>query len=292
VTKNDEPQAATTEAAAPVETAAPETPAAQIDEGKPVEPEPVIKSKDGKHEIPYSVLQAERQRARTLEAQIAELSTKLASVQTEVAGGKQDTTPAIDEIIDPAALEQLREEAPVLAKTIDALIGTIGKLQADVTDSKRVAASVEADRQATQKTAVDEAIDAVPKLSHVKQNDVEAFNKIADIDAFLRSNPAYQGMNLVDRFNKAVSMFEAAEGPIELPQRARQPSQAEVKAKADAVVEKAKNDARPQTLTDLPGGAPPPKNDLETVENMTATSLTSKFMNMTPQQVEAFLARL
>lgn len=292
-TKNEPPQAAKDEDE-PAEQAAaqPEPEPAK----EPIEPVPeskqVIKSKDGKHEIPYAVLQAERERNRRLEAQIAELTAKQASVEAEASGGPKDETPAVHDIVDEATIAQLREDAPVLANVIDSLVGRITALQGEVAGAKKVAQTVEAERQVAQRTAVEEAIDAVPKLLHVKHNDVAAYNQIADIDAFLRSQPTYQGMSLNERFEKAVSMYEAVAGPIQLPTRAGQEEAVDAKAKADAAIERATEQARPQTLSDLPGGSPPPKNDLDVVQGMSAVALTNKLINMTPQQAEAFLARL
>ena len=292
-TTSEQPQAAKDEDEPAEQAAAQPEPEPAKEPIEPVtESKQVIKSKDGKHEIPYAVLQAERERNRRLEAQIAELSAKQAAVALEAAGGPKDESPPVHEIVDEATIEQLREDAPVLAKVIDSLTGRISALQEEVASARKVAQSVEAERQADKQTAVEEAIDAVPKLLHVKHNDVAAYNQIADIDVFLRSQPTYQGLSLTERFEKAVSMYEAVAGPIQLPNRAGQEDTVDAKAKADAAIERANQQARPQTLSDLPGGSPPPKNDLDVVQNMSAVALTNKLINMTPQQAEAFLARL
>ena len=60
------------------------TPAAATpEEGKKEEAEPVVLAKDGKNTIPFSVLEAERERARQLEQELAALKQATALVNQE-----------------------------------------------------------------------------------------------------------------------------------------------------------------------------------------------------------------
>ena len=264
-------------------------PEAKADEPEPdKEPEnAVIKTKDGKHEIPYAVLQRERERAKQLESQLAELNAKLANAAEAKETGTADLTRSVDEIISPDELAALKEDAPKLGEVFEKLIGKISTLEQsnqrfERSEQDRVAESVQA------------AIDANPKLSYVQATDQTAFNSIAEIDTWMRGQAQFKGLNLEDRFAKAVSMYEAAHGAIVLPDSASGKSEQttdEAKAKAEAAIEKAMAKAGPNTLTDIPGGQPPASNDIEAAQQMSAAELTRRFMDMTPDKMQEYLAK-
>lgn len=241
----------------------------------------VILTKDGKHQIPYSVLQRERERANTLEAQLRETIAKQASLEAQAKSGKPDEVADVPRL-SAEELADLESEAPTLAKAFKALYARIDTLES----SHRQVAEHQA--QAARST-VDEAIDAVPKLAFVKQNDVEAFNRIAKFDMELRVDPKWIGRPMQDRFAAAVRMYEAAYGEINAPTASGTVDPAK---EAQAVIDKAAATALPNTLTDIPGGQPPPKDALEAIGQKSAASLTEMFMGMSEEQINSYLARL
>lgn len=278
-------------AAAPevkVEEKEPEQPAKEPDP-EAVDPEKaVIKTKDGKHEIPYAVLQKARERESALESQLRDLNSQLAALQAQ-AQGSGERVEDVDPL-DAETMASLEEEAPTLARAFKGLQSEIARL-------KEANAQI-ATREATRtRDTVQEAIDAVPKLAHVQSSNVDTYNEIVEIDQILRANPKYQGVALQERFAKAVSMWEAANGPIALPGASATPAAPPVdpeaiKAKAEKVIEQAALAARPSTLSDLPGGQPPAASELEAVTGESAAALTQRFLSMTPQQITEYLARL
>ena len=47
----------------------------------------------------------------------------------------------------------------------------------------------------------------------------------------------------------------------------------------------------PNTLTDIPGGQPPAASDLEAAEQTSAAELTRRFMQMSPDKLQEYLAK-
>lgn len=274
-----------------------------------------VLTRDGKHRIPYSVLEAERARAQeasrqaeaaqqlaqqeaaqrqVLERQLAELTQKAQSVQAEAAGGKKDTTADLEQIIKPDELDAIREEAPELAAVFDRLIDTVKSAQAQVAQANERVTQIESERQQEvqqrHRTLVESAIGNNPKLVYTRAEKPEVFNAIVEVDDWVRQQPFARGMSLEDRFAKSVAMYEAAHGAIEVPGNAK-PGPKTVSDAAAAAIAKASAPV-PNTLSDLPGGELPPKSDAEVVGAMNATDLTAKMMEMTPDQIDKLLARL
>jgi hypothetical protein len=257
------------------------------EEGTPAEtPDAVIQARDGKNVIPFAVLQAERERARKLESQLADLNAKLANVQHANETGTTDSTPAVDEIISPDELAALKADAPELGKVFEKLVGKIKTLETTATQ-------VQQREQDDIRTRVQEAIDANPKLAYLQATDPEKWAVVTAIDDWAMQQPQFQSLSLSDRFAKSLAMYEAAHGVVQLPASAsgKETTTTDAQAKADAAIAKAMQGAAPNTLTDIPGGNPPPKNDLEAAESMSAAMLTEQFMHMDKGSMDKFLAK-
>jgi len=225
-------------------------------------------------------------KSKRLGDQLTELNAKLANVAAAAEKGTADPTKSVEDIISAEELATLKEEAPVLGATFEKLISRISTLE-------QTAHKVEVTEGQRELDAVQTAIDANPKLVFVQANDPEKFDAIAAIDTWAKDQPSFKGLSLGDRFTKVVAMYESAHGPIDLPASASgKPKESpDAKAKADAAIAKAMEDAAPNTLTDIPGGNPPPKNDLEAVAGMSAVALTDHFMKLDQKATEAFLAK-
>ena len=256
------------------------------------EPKPAgIQTRDGKHIIPFDVLQAERDRASRAEAQLAELTAKLATAQQAATTGVEDPSASVEDIIPADELETLKAEMPVLGATFEKLINEIKSLR---TTAQQTSNKVVADEQVETARRVQAAIDANPKLVYVQSAAPETFDAICKVDDWVRSQPWAQSLSLEDRFAKSIAMYESAQGAIAVPGSAAGKSGAptpDASAKAQAAIDKALAAAGPNTLTDLPGGNPPPANDIEQATNMSAAALTQHFMTMDQAGVEKFLAK-
>lgn len=274
-----------------------------------------IMTRDGKHQIPYSVLEAERRRANeasqrelaaqqlasqersrseALERQLAELSDKAKAVQEQAAGGKTDTTPGVESIISAEELEALRDDAPDLAAVFDRMKDAIVELQASATKSLETAERSqrelqdERNRRATEQ--VNEAIGNNPKLVYARAEKPEVFNAIVEVDDWVRQQPAFNGLPLGERFAKSVAMYEAAHGQINVPGHAK-PDTKTVSDAAAAAIAKASATV-PNTLSDLPGGSLPPKSEVDAIGSLNTVDLQQRLMDMDPGQIDKLLARL
>lgn len=260
-----------------------------------------VLSKDGKHLIPYEVLRAERERAARAELMVQDLAAKLQADRDAAENGQKSGTRSLDQIVDKDVLAQLREEAPQVADIIDNLVQANKAMDEQLRTIRPAVEESEREQRVQQVMTVEDAIAANPKLSHLRANDPAAYNDVATFDQVLRQQPRWKDEPLDKRFDAAVRMYEAAHGAIDLPGNkqatpttpAAQPKPADTaKRVAEAVAKAAESAAGPSTLSDIPGGSPAPVEQDDALSDMSSYALTQRFMDMTPEQIEAQLARL
>jgi len=267
-----------------------------------------VATKDGKHVIPYSVLQAERERAAAATEALKTANTKLAEleavakanlgVKTEPAAPNKANADDMSE----EDLAILKEDFPTVYKGIMSMRAQAAALEARL---KPVQESVEQDaaqRERTMAEQVQEGIDATPKLAHIKATSPEQFELAAQFDKALRTQPEWQGKSFADRFAKVVEMVEAVKGEIVVPGAAAKPAPAPAAKTPDQLKEEAKAIAAaaatstktgaPGSLSDFPSGKAAAADERERVETMTTADLSKMFAKMTPEQMDAYLSNL
>jgi hypothetical protein len=258
---------------------------------KEAKPEGVL-AKDGKNVIPYAVLEASRRREREATelavSQAAEIERLKQAEAGKTVRAEQDAAALTEE-----ELKTLEQDSPTLAKLLRAQQTEISGLK---TALKGVNERVEVQVEQTEseiKSEIQTAIDANPKMAawQVAQ-DQTLWNEAAKIDKLLRENPLYADVPFEKRFAKVVEMTEDAMGLRTQPAPAEAPKPDPAKVKAAAAAKLAKTPTTPRSLSDIPGGAPPAQDEREAVEGMSIVSLGEKFMHMTPEQRDAYLASL
>lgn len=292
---------------------------AQQPQGEPTpqgEAEPsnaTVLTRDGKHQIPYSVLESERQRANRaaqealaaqqlaqqersqrelIERQLAELTAR-ANAPTDAPkdGGKP-----VEDIISGDAIEAIREEAPELAAMFDQLVTKVRSLDADARASREAAErsqrELQEDRSRRAAEKVNEAIGNNPKLVYTRAEKPEVFNAIVEVDDWVRQQGWARDMTLDQRFAKSVAMYEAAHGQIDVPGHAKPEAPKQVSDAAAAAIAKASAAPVPNTLSDLPGGNLPPKSEAEAFGSLDAATMQARLMEMDPAQIDKLLARM
>lgn len=259
----------------------------------------VVQAKDGKHVIPYLVLQQERERAIRAEQMVRDLTAKLELDQAAAQQGKATKSLDLNEIVDEQLLEQLREEAPDVANRMDNLIALAKRLSDQVDAGRPAAEEAETARRELQVQAlvsVEDTIVSIPKLAHLRATAPAEFNEVAAIDTMLRAKPAWKDKPLEKRFGAALRMYEAENGEIELPDQAKAPpaqQPADQAARVASAVAKATAEASgPSTLSDIPGGQPAAASATDAMTALSGSALTDHFMNLSPDEIEAQLARL
>ena len=266
----------------------------------------VLKSKDGKHEIPYSVLQAERERARTAEQAVEQMRAQLEALKTQATTGtaaKPEASESTD--LSDEDMAQITNDFPAVGKLLKGMAAQVGQLTAQlqgVTQSEHNRRQAEAN---TASTSVQEAIDNSAHLSFWQQKDPAMFDVATKFDNQIKSDPRNKGLTLDQRFDRVVKAVEAVYGETELPaefQRAA-PTPAPAKtaapkvdakaiaAAAQKAIDDASNSSAVRTLSDIPGGIAGESDEVSQLGLMSASDLGNKFMSMPMEKMMAILAK-
>ena len=259
-----------------------------------------IATKDGKHVIPYSVLQSERTRAAQAERELQDARAQLAALQsaatdpkpTAKTGAPADTLEVSKE--DEERLALLEEDFPTVAAELKATRARVKELAAKLQPLQESTEEIAAQRAAQQAMTVQEAIDTVPKLAHIQSANPEAFELAQQFDNTLRARADWAGKPMTERFNKVIELVEASLGAIAIPGQPSPPAaqdQEALKAAAAAKVASAPK-AVPTSLSQFPAGEPVAVDETAAMEQMTSVQLAAKMARMTPDQLEAYFAKL
>ncbi len=295
------PAAAATPAPAPEQSS--ETPAAAPTAGETARPEGVA-TRDGKHVIPYAVLEQTREQLRAAERANADLQQQLAqAAQRADPNGSSELAQRAQ--ADPNSLTD--EELETLAADYPALVKPLQMLQrmreqmASLTNGTAAPAAATAAPSAPAPAAqpriqdeeFDLAIAANPLIGQWMGNPQgREWNRARALDRELSRDPAYANVPLAERFAKVQRMV-AAEFDVPLPNAAPSPSPAPAAAPTPAAAAKqqAAAPAVPQpkdttafpTLSDMGGTAPVSEEDQWTRE--TSTDLLAKAEQMSERDL-------
>ena len=277
------------------------------------EPAKVILSKDGKHQIPFDVLEQSRANEEAAIAAAKQLAAVVQALEGEIARGKAapegETKPPqvhpLREKLDAAraAAEKLGEEYPDLAPAQKALLESIttmgeslfGELrrQREITDRlEQHASQTVQERASAQKETAKDALSQVPALVVWQAKNPELFKLASTFDDTLKADKAWQGKPMAERFQKAVEMVVAVRGPSVLdgitPVQTQQGSKPkEAVATAQERIAAALGIA---SLSDLPGGTAVAQDAAGSLDQLSDSQLTEKLGGMTEQQILAFMA--
>lgn len=244
----------------------------------------VVKTRDEKHEIPYSVLEAERKKARELQRQLDEKNQQL-DAAIKANSEKALEKNAVDDSVDLKALADdfgIESDIYKMAVKQNELLKKIAQQDEAFKIASDREAKRHADEAGKQQQLVDEAIDSVPMLSNWKNNpDSEAlWSDAVAMDERLRSNPAYANVSMKDRFEKVVELVAQMNG-INLPAK---PLPKEV--------QKSNAEVLPNSLTEIIGGAAVDQSAIERDQRMSVIEMESAMETMSPEALEAYLAKI
>ena len=257
-----------------------------------------VQAKDGQHIIPYSVLERERDRASRAEQTAQALSEQLQKLQSGTATAATADANAVQFTDDDLA--QLDTDLPGVAKGIRAQRQMIEKLTAAVQTLQHGQESQQTNAEQQRRDEEEAAIAANENLTALRGAmgaDPKAqarWNRVVDTYQSLRQDPELFALDTASLINKAEQSVAAIYGPVAKAAPAAKPHEsqaADLKQAADAVL-KAQPGTIPTSLSDFPGGTPPAQNDMETLSNASPIQLGQKFMSMTPDQIESYLARV
>lgn len=280
---------------------------AETTPGSTAEPGKEVLAQDGKHTIPYSVLERERNRAVLAEATAAALAEEVKQLQA----GKKPDAESATEALSEEDLAQLDQDLPGVAKVIRAQMTMIEQLTGSV---KSIKAGQDVQERSAEQVRIDAeeaAIAANPELVALRTamaaNDPKAaarWNTVVDAYSALSNDPDLVGLPTADLINRAAQGVKTLYGGNLLPAGTASPQSpaaspaaptaAELQAKADAALAAAEKlgATAPRSLSDIPGGSAPAVDEAAALLDKSGPDLTAAFMAMTPEQIEAKLNRL
>ncbi len=271
----------------------------QVEQAAPEEETPEgIATKSGKGIIPYNVLATERERRQQAEQALQQMQQRLNDMTQQTAGARQE---ASEVQFSDEDLAQISEDFPAVGKLFNALQAKLSATEAQLQQIREIELQRAEAEEATQRRAVNEAMDDNPALLFWRDKEPGLFDEAVRIDAQLQTNPRFSHLTLSDRFAKVVNAMEAIYGPTELPAEYQtrpvaqtpakpQVSEKELAERAKEVVAKASSTGRPRTLSDMPGGVAPISDD-QKMESMNTSELADMFANKSPDEINALLAR-
>jgi hypothetical protein len=291
-----------------VEKPAAEAPKAEPGVEKPTAEAPKIEaptgvaSKDGKHVLPFEVLEGERSRRAEAERTLAEVSNQSAQLQAELdrlkAGGNANAATSVQ---SKAQLDALKESVqafvadhPVMGELFTKVLGTVENLQSQVDsyetrDRERVDAVRRSSAQTAQEQA-DAAAGANADLVLWQEKAPEAHALAAKLDMGLRQDPYWQKQGFAKRFAEAVrrTREEITDAPV--PTKAPETTQPQIPAKGAGV---APVQAEPKTISDLgPGGVLPATSAMESFVNLPVRDMQQRFAEMSDEAMLETLSRV
>jgi hypothetical protein len=283
---------------APAEPKAPDAPA---EPGAPVEPEAAeIQTADGKHTIPYDVLRAARDEARTAKAEADRLRQELETLRTP-APAQPPAEPAEAPNTLPgdvqAYVDKVRENwgddiAAQAERTYwleqHALYQqqVIEQLSQHIQAQKQAEQQTLEQRQRTEAEHIEDAIATSPKLSAwAKSEDPVWFDRAVELHAMLvKTDRTYASQSWQERMQQLPGRVEAVFGVVGAPT-----APAATQAKVKQVLE-----SPPVSLSEMSGGIPPERTEFQKLEDLEGNALTA-YMNklaQDPRKFEAYLRNI
>ncbi|NWA20335.1 hypothetical protein [Serratia liquefaciens] len=256
-----------------------------------------IATQDGKHVIPYAVLEAARaesrrnaegqQRANT-ELEQTKRQLQMLSQQVNNAGLIPAKLPEESQIT-PEQLAKIRNEFPDLSGVFETLVQKIDYLQ------KANPVAQPAPVESTGNPVTD-ALKATPELEGWQSADPDRFSLAVHLDEKLQADPAWKDKPLTERFSEVVKRTKAAYGEsVEAPQpsvavQTAQPTAEELQKLADDKLAAAKASvAIPTSPSDLGSPSTHQPTLLEQAAGADHQQLTAMFSGMSEAQIDALL---
>lgn len=269
-----------------------------------VDPEQAaIASKDGKHTIPYSVLEKARSTSSDYQSKVAQLQEELGQATTakqkaelfakqlEEAGITPDKLP--DELLsDPSALESLQDEMPgVAGQVIAALVKRLQQQPAQSEPSTtNEASNVESALQAEE----------MAELRGWETGDPDRWDMALIIDNKLKDDPAFSAMPLNARFAEVQRRVKTAFGdPVQesiqqelsKTDKGNQANQPPAEQEKQPLGQAPQQNIIPNSPSQLGGSSTDTTQAAhEALANQDPLALEQSLSGMSPEKVEEFLA--
>lgn len=236
----------------------------------------VVLSKDGKHTIPYEVLENQRKRAQALEAENQQLKAIAAERDKLQAAldknGIQLTAEEVEGKTDDE-LAELMEDFPAIGKVFSKYSNRINELEGRLAEK--------AQPETNAKNEVMTAFESIPELVSWKEGDQDRLDYAIARDAELMSDPIWQAKPVRERFQEAVRRTQSAFGD-----KVSQPAQQQKQQK-----QAAKPDGLPNSPSDLGTSVreTSTKGTPEYYASLSQSELQREMASMTPDAIDKLL---
>lgn len=259
--------------------------------------EPVVLTKDGQHTIPFSVLEAERERARQLEQEVQALkSVKTEQPAAQEATQTTDDKPA-DTAVDLSDLVRQRDEALYSGdsdKAHELSMKIIGIQNQEATNTALAAMEAREAKKTAQEKQRDEVSDALGRANALVEKypflnpDSQNANQVA-IDLVVAQRDALMRDGV--SFGEAIEQAVAKVAPLFVTVPTPNPGNTDVAAKAAEVIAKAQTQT-PTSLSQAPAGAVVHHDQGEAIRDSDGLSLLAKFDGKSADEIMKLVSRV
>lgn len=253
----------------------------------PAEPEAVIKTKDGAHEIPYEVLKQTRESLATTKSQLDAVTAELEALKTQPAAKPDTTIPADVEARLAKVKENWGEDLEAQARQQYLLEQQVLRQQAMLEQLHQQVSSQSQRQQQDEQGTIEDAIAASPTLNGwALAEDQTWFERSTQIHATLmKTDPAYASADWFSRMKQLPGRVEALFGATPTAV-APVIDTAAAKAKVQAAMDKP-----PSSLSEFSGGTTPEQPELDKLSELSGNKLTAYMTKLAadPRKFEAYL---
>ncbi len=290
-----------------------EVKAEEVKADEPKEQEKVILAKDGEHTIPYSELEAAREREREALLRAKELEDSLKSKDQLIADMQQakkaDENAGTGTEEQQKVLEEYAGEFPELMADLKPYLE--GMIKQDLTVTlksfkEEIVKAIEPIKQKVEQaeqTALENDQSAWTKAQNdffnaegnqVFKNDPVLYDYLNNAVKVIANDETIEGINTyADVLAKAKEMvtgaIEKISGAIGGKKETTKPE--DIKKKAEEVISKTK-DTPPVSLSDVPGSASAHHDEAEAINAMSDMARLNKFLSTNPDKIEDMLSRM
>ncbi|EMG9443862.1 hypothetical protein V5268_005171 [Escherichia coli] len=257
-----------------------------------------VLTRDGKHVIPYEVLEAERsgkqraeQEAALLRGQIAEEKrlVELLTSQIHQAGMKPAPLPENEKISDEQ-IARIRDMYPEIGDAVASLIRKNNYLQSRVQQSAQQAEG----NGGEELSPVLDAMNAVPVLKTWQESDPDRFSVAVSIDGKLQNDPAWKDKSLTERFAEVARRTQLAFGETSEPPYDDKAGNTDIRKTAEEKVKAAEREqVVPDSPSDLGNTASVGTGDnFERLLGASHSEIEAAMRGMTDAEIDAILEKL
>lgn len=260
------------------------------------DPEPVVLAKDGTHTIPYSELEAARERARQLEQENLALKSQQDSQHLDATKTTEADPDAAAESNEDKLLRLRREEREAMyagdtdqAERLGAEADALNRLIAKE-EMRAETAAQEAERKAReeQESAITNALARanalVEKYPFLKPDSPTTNQTAIDLVVAQRDKLMTQGIAFADAIEQAVAVVAP------LFDKGVQTTDADVAKKAAEAISKAKNPVA-TSLSQAPSGSRPLHDEGEVLRSMDINRLSQSLETKSPEEIMRIMAK-